>query len=394
MAWQGRRGNSPPMPENIGNVTLHQKRNLARLARLGIGPAAGLTPRPSAVLASDSARDEAEDERRPRSRHAGSDRRAALLDAERRAKEAREQEDERRARAKHAVQDRRVALLEAERRAREAEEQAREADEAAAADRKAKARAARAGLKPLGAVLPREEQRPAPGTAYPTPAGGVVPARRMEINISAETVERARVPPVEDDEEDDDDDPPVPGAVPRSVFLPVQRKTDERQREERERQHKSKKKRRRRSKDDSSAGGDASDSENADEDATGERRRKAPRSQSEAADTTVHVPYKEFHVKGQVSRDNQGFTDADLERRFPRDDAGSSGALMSEQQVLAMLQQDRRRTKKDDPAGTATGGSARRAQREAMEWEAMKQQRVQQTGFGKHKDRMVVSGRP
>lgn len=359
MAWRGRRGCSPPMPESVGaNVTLHQKRNLARLARLGIGPAAGATPPPSAVLgAADAAREEAEDERR--------------------------------ARAKHAVQDRRAALLEAERRAREQEEQAREADEAAAADRKAKARAARAGLKPLGAVLPREEQRPAPGTAYPTPAGGVAPARRMEINISAETVERARAPPAEDDEEDDDDEPPAVGAVPRSVFLPVQRKMDERQREERERQHKGKKKRRRRSKDDSPGGGDASDSENADMDDSGERRRRAPRSQSEAGES-VHVPYKEFHVKGQVSRDNQGFTDADLERRFPRDDAGSGGALMSEQQVLAMIRKERGSTV---AAGAATG-SARRAQREAMEWEAMKQQRVQQTGFGKHKDRMVVSGRP
>lgn len=348
------------MPEHIGaNVTLHQKRNLARLARLGLGPAAGSQPAPSSSsLAADSAREEAEDERR--------------------------------ARAKDAVRDRRAALLEAERRAREQEEQAQAADEAAAAERKAKARAARAGLTPLGAVLPREEQRPAPGAAYPTPAGGVTPARRMEINISAETVERARAPTAEQHEEsDDDDDSPVETVKPRSVFLPVQRRADDR-REERDRQR-NKKKRRRRSSSRSSSRRDKSRSRNADRDVSGERRRKVARSQTELVDSTVHVPYKEFHVKGQVSRDNQGFTDADLERRFPRDDAGNSGILMSEEQVLAMIRKGRG---SGAAAGTATGGGAQRAQREAAEWEAMKQQRVQQTGFGKHKDRMVVSGRP
>merc|ERR1740139_955672 len=47
-------------------------------------------------------------------------------------------------------------------------------------------------------------------------------------------------------------------------------------------------------------------------------------------------------VKGKVSTANRNFTDADLERRFSMQEqqAGGSGSLMSEEQVLKMLQKE------------------------------------------------------
>lgn len=55
-------------------------------------------------------------------------------------------------------------------------------------------------------------------------------------------------------------------------------------------------------------------------------------------------------VKGRVSHDNKGFTDADLEQRFNAQQAASAGeSLMTESEVLAMLKGNGKEKGKDKP---------------------------------------------
>lgn len=87
-------------------------------------------------------------------------------------------------------------------------------------------------------------------------------------------------------------------------------------------------------------------------------------------------------VKGKVSHDNKGFTDAELERRFNLDQQSSSSRwMMSEQEALALVRQE----KKD--RGVTSG--AKRAQREHAEWLAYKAERMQRRS--RSREHLVVA---
>lgn len=73
-------------------------------------------------------------------------------------------------------------------------------------------------------------------------------------------------------------------------------------------------------------------------------------------------------VKGMVSNDYKGFTDADLERRFATHQSSSDAGLMSEKEAMALV----RREKSDK--GNISG--AKRVQRELAEWQNKKRERM------------------
>jgi len=96
-------------------------------------------------------------------------------------------------------------------------------------------------------------------------------------------------------------------------------------------------------------------------------------------------------VKGKVSNDNKGFSDADLERRFQGQDTRQEGSLMTEEQVLKMI-----RKEKIDHQVTAGPGSAsasRRIQKELAEWAATKEQQRARVKSPHRFERMVVARR-
>lgn len=261
----------------------------------------------------------------------------------------------------------------------------------------------RAGLKPLGAVEPRQPvDAPKPADAaltYPTPASAPG-MKKLDINISSKALQSARREVAEEDEDEDDAPEGQPNIDQVKAEQPkaeqpltqeqLRRIALERRREDKDKQKravekkKSKKRRRRHGASSESDGARSSDNES---DVGSKIRRKQEPVTEERRQ--AEVAYATFRVKGEVSRDNKGMTDADLERRFPGDKRSAVGvdsSLMSEKEALAMIRKERH-----DKGGNR--GSHARAQREAAEWENVKAQRVAQTGFNKHKDRAVVSGR-
>lgn len=86
-------------------------------------------------------------------------------------------------------------------------------------------------------------------------------------------------------------------------------------------------------------------------------------------------------MKGKVSNDNKGMTDADLERRFGTQDSSAKSGLMSEAQVKAMLQKERKTVKDYNAAG--------RVQRELEEWTKSKAEKVAR--MGNEREHLVVS---
>lgn len=97
---------------------------------------------------------------------------------------------------------------------------------------------------------------------------------------------------------------------------------------------------------DSEGDGDSSDGSS-----SGARRRKEIQEEQRSLMAKMDSDQKKFwaqKVKGCVSNDNKGFTDADLERRLRQQEAHWAGKhLMSESQVLAMLKTGTKEKVKD-----------------------------------------------
>lgn len=88
------------------------------------------------------------------------------------------------------------------------------------------------------------------------------------------------------------------------------------------------------------------------------------------------------NVKGMVSNNNKGMTDADLERRFQMPESSNKGSLMSEEQVMRMM--NRERGEKNSVA------TKRRIQREQAEWqEKIKEHKARESNPARF-ERMVV----
>mmetsp|Transcript_63756 Transcript_63756/g.120699 ORF Transcript_63756/g.120699 Transcript_63756/m.120699 type:complete len:371 (+) Transcript_63756:100-1212(+) len=361
-----RRTEEPPIPQYLGDdVTQVQKKRLALLAKMGLGP----------NMKSGGAQVRAPSPPKP----------AALEDA---------------SRGPPSLHDRKAALLERERRVREQEEKEREQEEKEERERRAKKRSV--GLRPLGPVQPREETlTPTPITmAIREPPKSSPKSHKMELKISADTAERARgissagasasdsaampsAPEADDSEEDMEvwalaalraaKQPPVKKPPPPA---PVQA----------EPKKKGKKRKRRRKDDDEDEDGDDDDLEDDEEDAAASLPTTAL-AQATAKQVRAENPYKKMvvdSVKGKVSNAYKGFTDADLERRFGFSQAGSGGGLMSEEQVLAMINKEKR---EKNPVA-----AARRIQREQAEWIEERAKHAARESQ-KNRERLVVSAR-
>lgn len=287
--------------------------------------------------------------------------------------------------------DRRAIMLEREKRLREQQEKEEEA--LLEEQRRRLEQRRRGGMQSLGAVQPREE--------------AALPLTQIKVSMA----------PADGSDDDDDERSPdefchcgqryLPGAkfcsecgarrvapapVPESAEEMVQsimRKEKERQqdtsqsearlREQQKRwqepqvdaKKKKKKKKKRQEKDDEEddklKDSGASDEDDDDENPqvpSANQERKQPR--DGGAYKSMVVP----SVKGMVSNDYKGFTDADLERRFAIQSSQSSkdSSLMSEKEALERV----RREKTD--RGIKSG--ANRVQRELAEWQAKKKERM------------------
>mmetsp|Transcript_26588 Transcript_26588/g.82773 ORF Transcript_26588/g.82773 Transcript_26588/m.82773 type:complete len:417 (-) Transcript_26588:97-1347(-) len=389
------------IPDHLEGVTFDQKKRLARLAKMGLGPVAKPAPaeKTRRPVAASTATAEPGEDALATQQQQQLERRAALMERERRLRldlQRQEEEDQRQ-------------QQEEERKRQERERAAR----------------ARAGLKSLGPVQPREEvTMPKPTAAYPTPAplpfldpAKAVAPTKMEVKLFPSTVERVASSAVEvqdtapaaaaaaaaaaapgkrrfreasdDSEEEGGGRKPGGQQASSSAAAAVQRnpppqKADARLVQEDKRRKKAKKKRKRR---DSSLSDDskyASQDEEVQED---DDRAKAPAEAAKKQARDGGISWNVMHVesvKGKVSTANKGFTDADLERRFGPRESVSAGGLMSEEEVLAIMRKDKKGKSDSDWA-------MRRAQRELAEWTNIKAQRMARTG--EEKERLVVSGR-
>lgn len=367
MGLRRRRGNSPTMPDQLAgrdDVTLAQKQRLAMLAKMGVGPIAGAVP----------------------------------------------SEGGRRLSSSQAIEmtpgppmpDRRALLLEKERRFREQQEREQELEEQAALARQAKNKKRAGGMARLGPVMPREDEvpqfPPAPAQV-PTPRGpwendGAPvrprPTGMMQVKIPQDMAERTKAPEPEKEEsssEDEKDD--GADALARDVLAQIAAQKRamavkaEKRKQEEERKKQGKKKKRKRDRDDNvqeqREDDDAYDEDDDASDDAGYERLRRDSASSKPMPMVVDC------VKGKVSLDNKNFTDADLERRFQQQESSRSTAgLMTEEQVLKMIQKEK---KTQGPAGSAS----RRVQRELAEWAAAKEQQRQRVKSPHRFERMVVS---
>uniref|UniRef100_A0A7S4WIJ5 Uncharacterized protein n=1 Tax=Alexandrium monilatum TaxID=311494 RepID=A0A7S4WIJ5_9DINO len=378
------------IPDHLEGVTFDQKKRLARLAKMGLGPVAKPTPAEKtrrAIAPSTAVTDHNEDALAHQQQQL--ERRAALLERERRMKmelQRQEEEDQRQ-------------QQEEERRRQEREKAAR----------------ARAGLKSLGPVQPREEvAMPKPTAAYPTPAPlpflepvKAPAAAKMEVKLFPSTVERVASSTTEVREEEEDqasgnrrfrevgdaadaleDDEDGGQEASSSAAAAAQRRLPPAKAERRHilderRRKRAKKKRKRRDSSDSEDEKQASDDELHDEEARSKGPSDMVRKQARDGGISWNVMHVES-VKGKVSNANKGFTDADLERRFGPRETLPAGGLMTEEEVLAIM-------KKDKKGKSDSDWAMRRAQKELAEWTSIKAQRMARTG--EEKERLVVSGR-
>mmetsp|Transcript_44520 Transcript_44520/g.80607 ORF Transcript_44520/g.80607 Transcript_44520/m.80607 type:complete len:452 (-) Transcript_44520:122-1477(-) len=429
------------IPDHLGSdVTFDQKKRLARLAKMGIGPVAGAGGRAPSSSGSNASRGGGAlaltDQRSADGRGDASV--AGLTDEERQGRLA----------------ERRFAMIEQERRLRMQEEQKRQQEEDDAKDRFRKSTRNRAGLVSLGAVQARPESL----GRFPTPASAPVASvfesgppmqkkGRMEVKISARTVEsvaaarvveapaalpkvkesrssdgddkqesarrfqesvpRSAAPPAAaaaapEPEDSEDDEPPAspvraapaaPGLSAEAQVLAelrAQRRQAEareaRRQAEAEGKKKGKKRKKTKKKDDSECEGSEEDMASEDSGEQESRDRLATvQARKQSRDGGISWKVMEGagqSVKGMVSSDNKRMTDAELERRFAaQDNQSGSHGLMSEEQVKKMLQKEK--ISKGDV------NSSWRAQKELEEWTKMKEQKMSRAG--NDKERLVVS---
>jgi len=167
--------------------------------------------------------------------------------------------------------------------------------------------------------------------------------------------------------------PPLQSSTPRAQETPSERERvhagtarrfqeevpdpeEERRREERRQQRREEKRRKRdekaRQREEAAEHGGAEE-EAADNDSSEEREKKRRISSKDGAISTkiMDDSMRRFwgqSVKGMVSTDYKGFSDAALERRFQLQNAAGSGEkLMSEEEVLSML----KKTEKQSEGG-------------------------------------------
>eukprot|EP00416_Gambierdiscus_australes_P017549 CAMPEP_0171082158 /NCGR_PEP_ID=MMETSP0766_2-20121228/16927_1 /TAXON_ID=439317 /ORGANISM="Gambierdiscus australes, Strain CAWD 149" /LENGTH=421 /DNA_ID=CAMNT_0011539499 /DNA_START=7 /DNA_END=1269 /DNA_ORIENTATION=+ len=421
MASASRRGqdDAPPrrthiedgleIPDHLEGVTFDQKKRLARLAKMGLGPVAKPTPsaektRRVAASAASAPAGPSEDAAHVHQQQQ-LERRAALMERERRLRlELQRQEEE-------------------DQRQQEEDERKRQERE--------KAAKARAGLKSLGPVQPREEaQMPKPTVGYPAPAPApaascaapiagreanvaplvdtpkVAPAK-LEVKLYASTVERVASATSEVPEDPssskrrfreatdgDSSEAEAEAAASSSAALAaeIQRraliaKAEKRAAFPEEKKRKKAKKKRNKKRESSPSEEEKSVTDEGgaapDEDARARGLSDIARKQARDGGISWNMMHVES-VKGKVSNANKGFTDADLERRFGPRETVPTGGLMTEQQVLAIMRRDKKGKSESDWA-------MRRAQRELAEWTQVKAQRMARTG--EEKERLVVSGR-
>lgn len=300
--------------------------------------------------------------------------------------------------------DRKAAMLEKERRFREQEEKAQE-DEAFLSLPKKRPRGMGGGMQRLGPVMPREDDipqfLPAP-MQVPAPK----PQGKMEIKISQETVASVSKASAEkaenDDEDDDDDDDDEQPEDQVLAFLRMEKakKTKaakpaaaqaQAQDEAKPKPVKKKRKPRKRGDGEGEEWAEQEEDELGEEDDNPEAWLEPQHVQNLMRQRDGGVSKQMMvidSVKGKVSTANRNFTDADLERRFSMQEqqAGGHGSLMSEEQVLKMLQKE-----KQDKPNAAAGSATRRVQRELAEWAAAKEQQRQRVKSPHRFERMVVS---
>lgn len=368
-----RRGTSPPIPDSIGDdVTLAQKKRLAMLAKMGLGPVHEKEQKERQATKSESPQ-------RPKV-----NRRSVLLEKERRIREQEEQ-------------------LEREEARREREERRRREEE----NRKRKAKG---GLERLGTVERREEKPiaaptpidpisrlpkeppppppgPPPGAALLPPSLGgsflesTVQAPKMELKISPEVASGARpsgVLPEGDnaqkaaDDSSDGEDVPMPWEIDQMRKAELA-KAQMMSQPKAGRKKKKNKKRRGRGGEHVAEGDEKESDDDEDDDSRSSRsgeRGRAPQP-FKPPKPSAAIAFIDS-VKGKVSKVNEGWTDADLERRFgSQNSAESSKALMSEEEALKMLNKQRKFEKVEKDKGIVS----KRVQREAQEWAQAKAER-------------------
>mmetsp|Transcript_39219 Transcript_39219/g.92334 ORF Transcript_39219/g.92334 Transcript_39219/m.92334 type:complete len:365 (-) Transcript_39219:44-1138(-) len=350
-----KRGNDPEIPEQLASrqdVTLAQKQRLAMLAKMGLGPAGGSLPQRLAVA----------DDSEPRAMPASGTASSTL--------------------------DRRRALLERERKARELEEMAHEEEERLERERRAKQARGSLGIQKLGPVMARKEEIP---QFLPSPAQVSTPAAsssesKLQVNISRATLERVKAAavPAEADAEDDDD---ADDAAPEDKKLDEASQQKKRAAADEAQRQKAKKKKAKRHgrEDDDRDERRRQDDEAVDDDEDSDERSRDAEKKAAAAAGAGSRSMVVDSVKGKVSNANRNFTDADLERRFQeREREASASSLMTEEEVLKMIRKEK--TEKG-----AAGSAARRIQRDLAEWAATKEQARQRVKSPHRFERMVVS---
>lgn len=414
------------IPDHLGSeVTFDQKKRLARLAKMGIGPVAKPLGRASAQPA-------------PASDDAG----AAARQEDRAPPEERER------RIRQQLQERRAAMLEHERRLRAQEEVRRQEEERELREREdQKKKKSRAGLSSLGAVMPREAVPQPARPAYPAPAPAVAGAfeevetaapaalrrvaaaasgaasplapaavggavARLEVKISSETAERvggasssaaggasgeaarrfregaaeAAAAASAGDAENGEDGEVSAEAQVLAALRAKRSATGAASTTEEERRRKKKRRKKAAKRDDEKERPDSEDSYEVEEEEPHVERPNA-HALKQARDGGISWKMMNVEsVKGKVSNDNKHMTDADLERRFgSREAAEPASGMMTEEQVLAMMQKERKGQRD-------TQSSARRAKKELAEWTQLKAQKMARTGPD-DKERLVVSRR-
>lgn len=342
------------MPSQIASrddVTLAQKQRLAVLAKMGVGPVASASPvvRDVPPLA---VRDTATATTRV---PPPMDRKAALLEQERRFREQEERQQEMEAREEQEKREKRARIGK--------------------------------GLARLGPVMPREDDIP---QFLPAPMQ-VPPSKtetRMEIKISKETAERAKgleSANAKDDDDEEDDQPE--DQVLAFLRMEKAKKAKTKPTPQEEQNAKPGKKKRKRTRGREGEGEEWYAEEDYAEDEVHEDIWEREHFPVRARDGGVSKQMMVVEsVKGKVSTANRNFTDADLERRFSMQENQGHGSLMTEEEVLRMIKKE-----KQERGGAATGSASRRVQRELAEWAAAKEQQRARVKSPHRFERMVVS---
>lgn len=285
--------------------------------------------------------------------------------------------------------DRKAALLEKERRFREAEERQQEAEAREEQALRAKRAKPFKGISRLGPVQPREEDIP---QFLPAPMQVPPPRteKKMEIKISQETAERAKgpeaAPEIPPDEEEESEDEGAEDQVLAFLRMEKAQKNIKAKAAHPDEKARPKKKRKRtRGRD--GEGDDPMGEEDYMDDDDQEWEQHQPQVVRQRDGGVSKSLMVIDSVKGKVSTANRNFTDADLERRFSMpENQGGHGSLMTEAEVLRMIQKE-----KQEKGPGNTGNASRRVQRELAEWAHAKEQQRARVKSPHRFERMVVS---